>query len=166
MCSLSFCFVEAAGIIADICKAISFLHSNNIAHRDLKVCLLRELLTTIDNYFLTQRSSSEILCSKIDYYCRWFYFQPENLLYSRKGEQGILKLTDFGFAKEVNSQKTLQTPCYTPYYVGKCSEDSISWKIWLIIHFLCFLSAPEVLGPEKYDKSCDMWSLGVIMYIL
>lgn len=69
--------------------------------------------------------------------------KPENLLYSDKTEHCILKLTDFGFAKEIGQLKTLQTPCYTPYYV-----------------------APEVLGPEKYDKSCDMWSLGVIMYIL
>jgi mitogen-activated protein kinase-activated protein kinase 2 len=68
--------------------------------------------------------------------------KPENLLYTKIDAHGILKLTDFGFAKEV-SFKSLQTPCYTPYYV-----------------------APEVLGPEKYDKSCDMWSLGVIMYIL
>ena len=70
--------------------------------------------------------------------------KPENLLYSRKDALGVLKLTDFGFAKETHSRgDTLQTPCYTPYYV-----------------------APEVLGPEKYDKSCDIWSLGVIMYIL
>lgn len=69
--------------------------------------------------------------------------KPENLLYSKKGPDGVIKLTDFGFAKELTSYKSLQTPCYTPYYV-----------------------APEVLGPEKYDRSCDMWSLGVIMYIL
>ncbi|XP_020854780.1 MAP kinase-activated protein kinase 3 isoform X2 [Phascolarctos cinereus] len=68
--------------------------------------------------------------------------KPENLLYTSKGQDSVLKLTDFGFAKET-TQNALQTPCYTPYYV-----------------------APEVLGPEKYDKSCDMWSLGVIMYIL
>ena len=67
--------------------------------------------------------------------------KPENILYKDKSSSSILKLTDFGFAKEVTSM--MQTPCYTPYYV-----------------------APEVLGPEKYDKSCDMWSLGVIMYIL
>ncbi|XP_065199186.1 MAP kinase-activated protein kinase 2-like [Sycon ciliatum] len=67
--------------------------------------------------------------------------KPENLLYKSKARDSVLKLTDFGFAKEVTSK--MQTPCYTPYYV-----------------------APEVLGPEKYDKSCDMWSLGVILYIL
>uniref|UniRef100_A0A8C1MXY7 non-specific serine/threonine protein kinase n=1 Tax=Cyprinus carpio TaxID=7962 RepID=A0A8C1MXY7_CYPCA len=69
--------------------------------------------------------------------------KPENLLYNSKEDTGVLKLTDFGFAKETSLHNPLQTPCYTPYYV-----------------------APEVLGPEKYDKSCDMWSLGVIMYIL
>ncbi|XP_070594816.1 MAP kinase-activated protein kinase 3 isoform X1 [Erythrolamprus reginae] len=69
--------------------------------------------------------------------------KPENLLYTSKEKESLLKLTDFGFAKETTIQNALQTPCYTPYYV-----------------------APEVLGPEKYDKSCDMWSLGVIMYIL
>lgn len=95
---------EAAEIMREICKAIYFLHSLDIAHRDVK---------------------------------------PENLLYTKKNENSILKLTDFGFAKETKTNHALQTPCYTPYYV-----------------------APEVLGPEKYDKSCDLWSLGVIMYIL
>ncbi|XP_015794802.1 MAP kinase-activated protein kinase 2 [Tetranychus urticae] len=69
--------------------------------------------------------------------------KPENLLYTSAGLDGKLKLTDFGFAKETSYAKSLQTPCYTPYY-----------------------AAPEVLSSEKYDKSCDLWSLGVIMYIL
>lgn len=45
--------------------------------------------------------------------------QPENLLYTSKRPNAILKLTDFGFAKETTSHNSLTTPCYTPYYVGK-----------------------------------------------
>lgn len=46
--------------------------------------------------------------------------QPENLLYTSKEKDAVLKLTDFGFAKET-TQNALQTPCYTPYYVGESS---------------------------------------------
>ena len=47
--------------------------------------------------------------------------KPENLLFRDKSGNSILKLTDFGFCKETTT-KTLQTPCYTPYYVGKCLD--------------------------------------------
>lgn len=48
--------------------------------------------------------------------------KPENLLYTSPHPNAILKLTDFGFAKETLVKDTLQTPCYTPYYVGKFKE--------------------------------------------
>ncbi|CAF3443022.1 unnamed protein product [Rotaria socialis] len=70
--------------------------------------------------------------------------KPENLLFTNTSNSALLKLTDFGFAKEGNNeQRPLNTPCYTPYYV-----------------------APEILSNDKYDKACDIWSMGVIMYIL
>lgn len=40
------------------------------------------------------------------------------MLYTSKEKDAVLKLTDFGFAKET-TQNALQTPCYTPYYVGE-----------------------------------------------
>lgn len=98
----------------------------------------------------TEREAAEIIrdiCKAVAHLHRMNIahrdLKPENLLYSKPGDSAVLKLTDFGFAKETTNFNSLQTPCYTPYYV-----------------------APEVLGPERYDKSCDMWSLGVIMYIL
>ncbi|KAK6021072.1 kinase domain protein, partial [Ostertagia ostertagi] len=71
--------------------------------------------------------------------------KPENLLYEDNTPNARLKLTDFGFAKRTDESEPLglATACYTPYYC-----------------------APEVLGAEKYDKSCDLWSVGVVMYIL
>ena len=54
-----------------------------------------------------------------------------------------IKIADFGFAKKCTKPNCLTTQCGTPGYV-----------------------APEILEGTPYDTQSDMWSLGVIVYIL
>eukprot|EP01099_Mayorella_cantabrigiensis_P002953 TRINITY_DN232_c0_g1_i1.p1 TRINITY_DN232_c0_g1~~TRINITY_DN232_c0_g1_i1.p1 ORF type:complete len:350 (-),score=94.23 TRINITY_DN232_c0_g1_i1:637-1686(-) len=68
--------------------------------------------------------------------------KPENLLSAGDDENEVIKIADFGFSKQFGEEK-LVTSCGSPGYV-----------------------APEVLTSESYDKSVDMWSVGVIIYIL
>jgi len=71
--------------------------------------------------------------------------KPENFLFLDKGplEDSQLKLVDFGLAKRFSSQQAVFTTCLgTPAYV-----------------------APEVLSGS-YSVECDLWSCGVIVYIL
>jgi serine/threonine protein kinase len=68
--------------------------------------------------------------------------KPENLLLKSPFNDFDIKLADFGFAKKV-SGKSLDTQCGTPGYV-----------------------APEILKGAKYGTEVDMWSCGVIIYIL
>lgn len=84
--------------------------------------------------------------------------KPENLLYSEEGDDGVLKLTDFGFARRFTEHsKMLETPCYTP-----CNRYGF-YNIYIsIIDYV----APEVLSTQPYDESCDVWAVGIITYIL
>lgn len=98
----------------DIGRAIQFLHNMNIAHRDIKVTSTLVVLLYIFSSLLR----------KIVYSCVIILpLQPENLLYNNKDNTGVLKLTDFGFAKETSLHNPLQTPCYTPYYVGQYAHS-------------------------------------------
>eukprot|EP01027_Heterolobosea_sp_BB2_P016967 GEZU01024076.1.p1 GENE.GEZU01024076.1~~GEZU01024076.1.p1 ORF type:complete len:331 (+),score=90.96 GEZU01024076.1:85-1077(+) len=69
--------------------------------------------------------------------------KPENLLYEDERDDSDIKITDFGLAKIAKGEMLLKTACGTPNYV-----------------------APEVLLNEGYDSAVDMWSVGVILYIL
>jgi len=70
--------------------------------------------------------------------------KPENLIYLNKDDDSPIKITDFGLAKfRGSSNVDMHTACGTPGYV-----------------------APEVLKGETYTAAVDMWSLGVILYIL
>jgi serine/threonine protein kinase len=72
--------------------------------------------------------------------------KPENLIYLSPDLDSPIKITDFGLAKFRSAKadaSSMTTACGTPGYV-----------------------APEVLKNEPYNKAVDLWSLGVILYIL
>ena len=88
--------------------------------------------------------------------------KPENLLCSSTTDANYspfrVIIADFGLSKIFNNGEQLETSCGTPDYVGKYEIDDMSLILWL---------APEVITAEKsYDKSVDMWSCGVIAYVL
>lgn len=68
--------------------------------------------------------------------------KPENILLDDKSDNPILKLIDWGGARYFLKHKKMNRINGTPYYI-----------------------APEVLA-ESYDEKCDVWSCGVILYIL
>ncbi|XP_019746107.1 ribosomal protein S6 kinase alpha-5 isoform X3 [Hippocampus comes] len=70
--------------------------------------------------------------------------KPENLLFTDESESSEIKIIDFGFARlKPPDNQLLKTPCFTLQY-----------------------AAPEILKYDGYDESCDLWSLGVILYTM
>uniref|UniRef100_A0A1B0AM47 SNF-related serine/threonine-protein kinase n=1 Tax=Glossina palpalis gambiensis TaxID=67801 RepID=A0A1B0AM47_9MUSC len=68
--------------------------------------------------------------------------KPENVVFFEK--LGVVKLTDFGFSNKFSPGQKLQTFCGSLAY-----------------------SAPEILLGDSYDApAVDIWSLGVILYML
>ena len=99
---------EAKGLMRQLFDAISYLHAQGIAHRDLKL---------------------------------------ENIMLVSQDNDVDIKVTDFGLAK---TEGKLKTFCGTPNYY-----------------------APEVLerrytvrGEGSYSVAADMWSCGVMLYVL
>ncbi|XP_032579786.1 calcium/calmodulin-dependent protein kinase type 1 isoform X1 [Drosophila sechellia] len=68
--------------------------------------------------------------------------KPENLLYYSPDDDSKIMISDFGLSKMEDSG-IMATACGTPGYV-----------------------APEVLAQKPYGKAVDVWSIGVISYIL
>ncbi|KAI9298327.1 Pkinase-domain-containing protein [Neoconidiobolus thromboides FSU 785] len=68
----------------------------------------------------------------------------ENLLFEDSSENSKLLLTDFGISKLLNHEnEMLKTQCGTPNY-----------------------TAPEIFLKIHYGKPVDMWSIGILTYLL
>jgi calcium-dependent protein kinase len=68
--------------------------------------------------------------------------KPENILYESNKPGAGLKVVDFGTSIAYDPREKMRQRFGTAYYI-----------------------APEVLD-RKYDSKCDIWSCGVILYIL
>lgn len=68
--------------------------------------------------------------------------KPENVLLSSDAEFPQVKLCDFGFARIIGEKSFRRSVVGTPAYL-----------------------APEVLRNKGYNRSLDMWSCGVIIYV-
>jgi len=68
--------------------------------------------------------------------------KPENILFESKKEDSLLKVIDFGTSRFYDPNIKMNQKFGTPLYI-----------------------APEVL-KKKYTEKCDLWSCGVILYVL
>ena len=69
--------------------------------------------------------------------------KPENILLAESGNLDSIHIADFGLSNYLDITNRLKSYCGTPGYI-----------------------APEILANRKYGPGVDMWSLGVIAYIL
>jgi len=69
--------------------------------------------------------------------------KPENLLLTSEKDDADIKIADFGFAKRITQLAPDETACGTPGYV-----------------------APEILRGDPYGAEVDIWSMGIIVYVL
>ena len=119
----------------------------------MEMCRGGDLLTRVtEKEYYTEREARKtckILFQAMDYIHKMKIahrdIKPENVLMVELDDDHSIKIADFGFAKRVHKKNCLRTLCGTAQYV-----------------------APEVLDLHSpgYDQCADMWSVGVVVYIL
>ena len=90
-------------IMKQLLEAITYVHSLDVMHRDIKLANI-------------------------------LFIKPNDL---------TMKLADFGIAEYEKKQQLLFKKCGTAGFV-----------------------APEILKKQSYDKKCDLFSIGIVLYIL
>ena len=140
----------------NIIKLYEVFESDNSIYLIMEECFGGELFDRIlkrikSNSIYTEKEACKIMQQVIGAieYCHnngivHRDLKPENLLYLKEGseENNPIKIADFGLSQNLNYKKILTSKVGTAYYVP-----------------------PEIL-TGKYNEKCDIWSAGVILYIL
>lgn len=154
--------LDRAQVEREVSILQSLKHPNIVALKDLfesreEVALILELVTGGELFdFIAEKD--ELLESEAILFMRQilkglaymhsqsighFDLKPENIMLSEKVSQPNIKLIDFGLAHRLELGQEYRSTSGTPQYI-----------------------APEVIKNEPLSTAADMWSIGVITYIL
>lgn len=119
-------------------------------HLVMELCAGGELFHRLEKYGHFSESEARVLfrhLMQVVLYCHEIGvvhrdLKPENILLSTKASSSPIKLADFGLATYIEPGQCLHGTVGSPFYI-----------------------APEVLAGG-YNQAADVWSAGVILYIL
>ena len=136
----------------NIIKLYDIYENENYIYIIMEYCSGGDLLSYFEHYEyeLKETKVCEIIhkLSMAIYYLHSYGIvhrdlKPENILMTDLTPEADIRLLDFGLSKIVGNE-------------GKCTEPYGT---------LSFV-APEVLQGKPYDKSVDLWSIGIITFLL
>lgn len=150
------CLLEEVAVLKqldhpNIMKLFDFFEDKRNYYLAMEVLLGGELFDEIINRQKFSEVDAAIILKQVLSGCTYLHkrnivhrdLKPENLLLESKAKDALIKIVDFGLSAhfEIGAGK-MKERLGTAYYI-----------------------APEVLR-KKYDEKCDIWSCGVILYIL
>ena len=136
----------------NIIKLYDIYENENYIYIITEYCSGGDLLSYFEHYQyqLTETKICEIIhkISMAIYFLHSYGIihrdlKPENILMTDLTLQADLKLLDFGLSKIIGNEEKCTEPYGTLSFV-----------------------APEVLESKPYDKSVDLWSIGIITFLL
>ena len=138
---------DAADLIRQVLDAVDYMHSQvRIGPRGGLIPLTQSCPAILSELV---RANLPTWCTAL--FDKIFFFvqgvvhrdlKPENLLYQCPDDDSKIMISDFGLSKTEDSG-IMATACGTPGYV-----------------------APEVLAQKPYGKAVDVWSIGIMPYLV
>ena len=144
--------------ILKLCQHPNILKLYDVIENHEKIHIITELIEGVDlftylekeNFDIDEKKSNKIIkkLTSALFYLNIFGIvhrdiKPENILLTNTSKNFNIKLIDFGLSIILGPQEKSEQPFGTVSYV-----------------------APEVLCGKKYDKSVDIWSIGILTYLL
>ena len=144
--------------VLKVCQHPNICKMYDVFENESRIFIVMEMLVGGDlfnylqerNFVISESRAQQIahLIATAIYYLHSFGIahrdiKPENILLKDKDEDSEVKIVDFGLSKTFGHGETCNDPFGT----------------------LCYV-APEILLGKQYDKTVDIWSFGVMVYLL